>query len=200
MTIDLSPDALRDRLRNRLFGTKVIQNNFRGELVEEIVRSALGSDWQHCSNDWHAWDFQNKRVRIQVKQAAARQSWDNPGEDLVRKRTGVFPISPKSGYYKGNEWFSTKLRRHAELYILCWHGDDSSMADHFDLSQWEFFVLPAAKIPEPKNAISVRELREMQEAGMIGASRYTELRAVVNAAEANVDTHDADALEWRDES
>src|SRR5262245_50759395 len=125
-------EAIRRRLLDRLFGSRIIQNNFRGELVEEIVNLAIGDAWTHCAKDWAAWDFQRDRIRVQVKQSAARQSWDNDTGEALRPRRGVFPIPEKAGYFEGTDWRSEPGRQ-ADIYILAWHADDTGEADHFDL-------------------------------------------------------------------
>lgn len=63
------------RLAQRLYGTPIIRNSARGELVEEIVAMALEPDWLLCSGDWGGCDlvYPASGLRMQVKQSAARQ-------------------------------------------------------------------------------------------------------------------------------
>jgi hypothetical protein len=83
----LSDDIIA-RLTRRLFGAPILQDNVRGDVVEEIVASALEPEWRHCSGDWGPCDFQHpgSGQRIQVKQSAARQSWDR--SEVSRKIRG----------------------------------------------------------------------------------------------------------------
>lgn len=158
-----TPDEIRQALRKRLFDRRVVQNNFRGELVEEIVASVIHSEWEHCSEDWSSWDFRRKRQLVQVKQAAARQSWDRDGEQTP-KRVAAFTIRPNSGYYVGSKWeLLKKPERLAQIYIFAWHDDATASADHFDFARWTFFVVPTTTLNEldsdkPKGTIGLAEL------------------------------------------
>ena len=71
------PTALITRLTRRLFGSPLLRNSIRGELVEEMVAQALEPEWALCADDWGACDLKQVSgpLRIQVKQSAARQSW-----------------------------------------------------------------------------------------------------------------------------
>jgi len=71
------PTPLITRLTHRLFGSPLLRNSIRGELVEEMVALALEPEWALCADDWAACDLKQVGgpLRIQVKQSAARQSW-----------------------------------------------------------------------------------------------------------------------------
>lgn len=66
-------------LIDKLYSGPILNNSHRGDLVEIMVLSALGPDWKHVGLGWNLWDLQRgsgtNRVRIQVKQCAARQLW-----------------------------------------------------------------------------------------------------------------------------
>ena len=96
-----------------MYSGKILNNSHRGDVVEMLVLSALGSDWRFVGLGWHPWDLEKgagaSRVRIQVKQCAAMQLWgrtkkmqvqfgwkknapsyfakDNPGEGKWSPRT-----------------------------------------------------------------------------------------------------------------
>ena len=175
-----TPDEIRDLLRDRLFGQKVIQNNFRGELVEEIVASVIAPAWAHCSEDWSSWDFRRGRQLVQVRQAAARQSWDRDGESRP-KRTPAFAIRPNSGYYIGSEWRALeKPERLAQIYIFAWHDDSTAAADHFDFFRWVFFVVPTVTLNEfdgdgAKGTVTVSQLNELVGLGKIKKVKLDDL-------------------------
>lgn len=158
-----TPDQIRDLLRDRLFGQNIVQNNFRGELVEEIVASVICPPWRHCSEDWSSWDFQRDRHLVQIKQTAARQSWDKATEPLP-KRKAIFSIRPNTGYYIGSKWEPLKpARRLAQIYIFAWHDDATPEANHYDFQRWKFYVVPTETLngldrKEPKQSIGVVEL------------------------------------------
>jgi hypothetical protein len=42
----------------RHFGSRLIENFFRGLVAEIIIGAALGPDWQWCSGDCRGWDFE----------------------------------------------------------------------------------------------------------------------------------------------
>jgi hypothetical protein len=61
------------------FGNAVVENSFRGFVVEIIVDAALAPGWLLCSGDWRGWDFEHTiGARLEVKQSAARQTWTTP--------------------------------------------------------------------------------------------------------------------------
>jgi hypothetical protein len=190
MDTDPTRARLKSKLAERLFGQSIVQNNFRGELVEEIVNCAIGNTWRHCSNDWSAWDFERDGVNVDVKQAAARQSWDQNDEEPRKFTRGKFHINRTSGYYDGNNWKS-KLCRHVHIYILCWHGIDNATADHFEVLTWEFFILPVTAIKDtkenPKNTISVSELRQMERAGLVRRIGYSDLSDALDDTASKID-------------
>ena len=78
----------------------VMNNTHRAHFVECLIALALGDQWQLTWQqgwDWAARDLESKAgVRLEVKQAAARQTWDR--DDPARKRRPRFDIAPRSGY------------------------------------------------------------------------------------------------------
>ena len=67
------------RLTQRLFGAPLLRYSIRGEWVEEMVAQALEPGWALCADDRAACDLGQVAgpSRIQVKQSAARQSWQS---------------------------------------------------------------------------------------------------------------------------
>ncbi len=183
-------DDLRDRLNKRLFDRPIVQNNFRGELIEEIVSSELGDSWKHCAGDWHAWDFErileSGIVRLQIKQSAARQSWDKDGDQIIKSRVGKFPIGFKTGYFIEDKWIS-ESGRHTEIYLLCYHDDRTELADHFDVARWDFYILRASEIaPKEKPTISIPELEIMVSQDRVSKAKSAHLREILELAASNV--------------
>ena len=115
----MSKSPLIDRLAARLFGRSLVQNSFRGELVEEIVAMALEPEWQPCGGDWASCDLvrQADGLRIQVKQSAARQSWHGPGSPRARP---TYSIAHKTGRWEGACWIEERSRN-ADIFIFGWH-------------------------------------------------------------------------------
>jgi hypothetical protein len=167
MTKIPSADQIKRQLCERLFRGPLIQNNARGEYVEQMVDSCLSSDWTHCAGDWAGWDFERvDGVRLQVKQSAALQTWG------IAKRPASFSIAPASGYYiNGTEWIA-KASRPAHLYLFAWHGITDGTADHTNPRQWRFFVVPEPSLPSGTKSISIRALERIEKP--VGISAISE--------------------------
>jgi hypothetical protein len=136
----MGPAALIARLTRRLFGSPILLNSLRGEVVEEMVAMALEPEWEHCAGDWAAFDFRERRsgLRIQVKQSAARQSWHKQQCPPARPR---FSIAEKTGRWdEGDRWVA-EPGRNADLFVFAWHKLTGETADHRDPLQWEFYVV-----------------------------------------------------------
>lgn len=152
----VSPERITKRLTRRLFNGPLLQNNVRGDYVEEMIALTLEPAWRMCSGDWYGWDFENDRgIRIQVKQSAAKQTW---GE---KPYAGRFSVSPAKGYWlNGTDWI-VQPGRPADLYIFAWHPVLDETCDHTDPSQWELFVVPERKLPLKQRSIQ-RSVLEKQ--------------------------------------
>jgi len=157
----------------RLFGSPIVRNSIRGELVEEIVALALEPDWEHCSGDWGSCDLRHRTspLRIQVKQSAARQSWHR-AEPAAR--TPRFSIAHKIGRWEGGDKWVPEPGRNAEIFLFAWHPRTDEGADHRDADQWLFFVVPESRLP-PTKSISLTGLLALAEpvpfAGLAAAVR-----------------------------
>lgn len=143
-----------------MYSDRILNNSHRGDVVEMIVLSALGSDWRLVGLGWHPWDLQRgngeDRIRIQVKHCAALQLWgptkrlqlnfgwkkkvaeyffrDNPGEDI-----------------ESQGWF-------CDVFVFGLHRDkDKDSADQVDPNQWEFLVIPVIELKEGQNSMVLSE-------------------------------------------
>ena len=149
----MTPDSLRASIANRLFGSNLIQNNLRSEVVEEIISIALPDGWNHCAKDWASWDFEHKDgFCLEIKQSAAKQTWQTTSKTSPR-----FDIAKRKGFWDGSDWkLVTEERRFADAYIFAWHPVLDDTCNHFDASQWEFFVVKEIELPNTKSiALSV---------------------------------------------
>ena len=177
-----SPVVIRKKLCERLFCKNIVQNNFRGELAEQIIAEALHMDieagrWTHCSGDWAAWDFERNGIRVQVRQSSKAQSWDAESRISASDRKGSFSIKLNSGAYFGAIWKNLTKKRHlSQIYIFGWHEEIGDSANQFDLDQWVFFLINSSKLPLEKNAISVRQLNELHSVGVVSVATYSTLR------------------------
>ena len=72
------------------FDRCVISNVYRADYIECLVTLTLGPAWWITwarGWDWAPWDCQHPSgARLEVKQAAARQSWDRDACDRVPAR------------------------------------------------------------------------------------------------------------------
>ena len=145
------------------YDTAVMNNVHRAAYVECLVAFTLGTDW--CLTwthgwDWAAWDCQHTSgARLEVKQSAARQSWDR--ETPARRRSPQFDIAPRTGYWTqdGSRWVDS-LGRPADLYVFAWHGERrDGYADHRDPDQWLFFVVAERDLPKSRKRIGLTRLK-----------------------------------------
>jgi hypothetical protein len=145
----VSAHAVVDRLVTRLFDKPLIRNDLRGELVEEIVGIALHEDWELFGDDWASHDLSHRRqdLRIQVKQSAARQSWENVDSPIPKPR---FSIASKTGRWEGPKWIAAP-GRNAEIFIFAWHPVRDDSCDHRKPDQWQFYVIPETALPSQKS-------------------------------------------------
>ncbi len=137
-----------------------------------------GSPLWSVTDTWAAWDLtqQNTGARIEVKQSAARQTWASNMN--AARQAPTFDIAPRSGYYADgeSEWVETDLRRHADVYIMVWHGEgDPQLAGHRQPGQWRFS--PEHPLPPGQKTISLNPL-----ASLGHAHSYAELAEAVRTA------------------
>lgn len=155
----MTSEAILSRLSQRLYGSPIIRNDARGELVEEIVAAALEPDWQLCSADWGACDLVNSAsdLRIQVKQSAARQTWHKAD---ARPPRPCFSIKEKTGRWEEGDRWVEERSRNAEIFIFAWHPVTDDTADHRDPLQWQFFLVAERDLPAQRT-ISLSRVRNL---------------------------------------
>jgi hypothetical protein len=163
------------RLTRRLFGSPILRNDVRGEVVEEIVAMALEPEWALCSGDWGPCDLIHpaSKLRIQVKQSAARQSWHKGECPPPRPR---FSIAEKSGRWEDGDRWVEEASRNAEIFVFAWHPITDASADHRDPDQWLFHVVLERDLP-PQKSISLPAIRALG-----AAVPFTGLAAAAEAA------------------
>jgi len=149
MTAKMTPAEVRAAAAERHYEPKILDNADRGDIAEEIVAGVLGPGWEYCSGQWASWDFEHlDGTRMQIKQSAARQTWDEKKKTVVRR----FGIAPQTGHWvNGTDWIALLApRRLAEIYVFAWHGVTDETCDHADPAQWRFYAVPAAELPNTK--------------------------------------------------
>lgn len=124
-----------------------MQNSWRGEWAERLVLALLGEGWRQTGADWASHDIERgDGLRVEVKQAAARQSWHQ--EDAAPSRP-TFDIAGRTGYYEETVWRPVPGRR-AHVYVFAWHGIADRTCDHTDIQQWRFHVVSSELLPDQK--------------------------------------------------
>ncbi|MXW28611.1 MAG: hypothetical protein F4Z80_07050 [Chloroflexi bacterium] len=151
---------------NRRYTSRIMENVVRGDYVECLIAHALGFDWEltwASGWGWAAWDIEHvSGARIEVKQSAARQTWDQ--STLAPTRPTRFDIAPRSGYWirDGSRYFEFPTpSRAADLYVFAWHAERRlDRVDHREPAQWQFFVVPERKLPEAQKTIGLAGIRQ----------------------------------------
>ena len=158
----------------------IMNNVCRGDYVECMIASALGADW--CLTwldgwDWAAWDCEHPRsgARLEIKQAAARQTWDKG--PTRRRRIPTFDMAPRSGFWTREGVWIDSPGRQADIYVFAWHGRDDDHADHTDSGQWLFFVVAERDLPESQKSIGLGRLE-----GIAAPCGVADLRIEVETA------------------
>lgn len=160
--------AMQERILERLmrqFDQPVMNNVHRGNFVECMIACALGDDWQltwEAGWDWAAWDCEHiaTAAKLEIKQAAARQSWDRDG--VTRRRKPSFDIAPRSGFWPkdGGPWVPSAGRQ-ADVYVFAWHGRHGKEADQRDPEQWQFFAIAESDLPAGQKSIGLARLKKI---------------------------------------
>ena len=124
---------------------KIINNVHRGDVVECIVKLALGDGWVLMSekgDPWSAWDCESDDdtpFRIQIRHSCEAQLW----RKASAKRT-----------FK----FGKAKNRASDVYVYGWNGltvDDG--VNQMDPSQWEFFVVSENDLPRDQGSLVLGE-------------------------------------------
>ena len=162
MTTPQHEDIL--NMLKRRYDGPILNNVYRGDYVECMIAAALGGDWRLTwmdGWDWAAWDCEHtpSGARLEIKQAAARQTWDKG--PTPPRRNSTFDIAHRSGYWPREGAWIDAPGRHADLYVFAWHGREDDHADHTNPRQWGFFVVAEQNLPQGQKSIGLRRLKEM---------------------------------------
>lgn len=160
----ISVDKIRTRMMDGLFSQDLMDNTFRGIWCEYMVAEALGPECKTVGAGWHAWDLQigenqqdyPDRIRIQVKNSARLQPWNKP---TLKETNCAFQLTWRKRPYYFQEYNKRvpcePFGFLCDVYVLCWHNEVEH-ADHRDLSQWRFFVVP---VKGPNKGVTENELK-----------------------------------------
>lgn len=157
---------LEKRLMSTLFGARLVNNAFRGTLVEAMLAQVLEPDWRWCSADWASHDFENAEgAKLEVKQSAALQSWHTQG---FAPHRGRFDIAKRKVRWEGAKRINED-GRYANLYIFAWHPViDPELADHRQSNQWLFHLVRAEHLPD-QQSIALSRIQAISPAVNVGA-------------------------------
>ncbi|KKS23923.1 MAG: hypothetical protein UU82_C0016G0005 [Candidatus Nomurabacteria bacterium GW2011_GWC2_41_8] len=151
------------RLIDHLYNQKIMDNRERGSYAEAMVWQALfitDPAWEWVAAGWHPWDFQKgngiKRIRIQLKQSAAKQLWTPRGKVIHAFST---QIKNKPSYFERDHSKEPieERGRFCELFIFAWHGIYDETCNQRDSSQWLFYVIPEKSLGS-KNSVRLIDL------------------------------------------
>ncbi|MHA6643739.1 hypothetical protein [Mesorhizobium sp. A623] len=142
------------------FGKPLVNNVLRSIISEAIVDAALDDNWTWCSADWAGIDFQHADgTRLEVKQSAALQSWQNADKKPSQSR---FDIARRSGFWESSITWIPTPGRNADIYVFAYHPvTDDAVADHRDPSQWLFYVVEESGLPRVAKTISLAAVRKL---------------------------------------
>ena len=138
----------------------IVSNATRGRLAEYLIAQALGAA-DGVRDEWAAYDLHDPRdISIEVKSAAYIQSWH---QDHLSRITFNCPKS--LAWDPETNLQSDVKQRQAEVYVfaLLAHQDQATL-DPFDLSQWEFYVVPTVWLDErerSQHSITLKSLQQM---------------------------------------
>lgn len=164
--------ALTNRIINALLGEPLVNNVFRGTLVEAMLADALDPDWAWCSGKdaWAGFDFVSSTgIGLEVKQSAALQAWHKPGRKIS---PAIFDIAArKQQWNEEKQQRITQAGRAADIYVFARHPlEDVAKADHRNPLQWEFFAVKSVNLPNQKT-ISLNRVRKLSRASDIANIR-----------------------------
>ena len=145
-----------DMVAKHMYSDRIINNSHRGDIVEMMVLSALGDEWNFVGLGWHPWDLQKSsgvnRVRIQVKQCATLQVWGKTKKLIItfgwKKKAPDYFFRDNPGEKIETEgWF-------CDVFVIGLRlEDDRNIVDQVNLDQWKFLVIPTSDLERGQNTM-----------------------------------------------
>ena len=148
------------------------------EVAEFIVNKALEQELPFNKNGSTLYDIEYKGKRVEVKATAYHHSWRRDGE---YSESRVFSIAETIGQH--NEKEKVPVRRN-DVYVFCLStGKNHKDADPFEMTHWEFYVVPTFIINEKcghNKTIALGKVREITP--NYGKVSFGQLKAAIDKA------------------
>jgi len=154
-------DRAVEGLVQSIYDQPLVNNAHLGDLVEFYVAELLKEssvDWRHVALGYCPWDFEavldGRLHRVQVKTTSIRQAWPQtepiPDKRSVRLRYRPLPtyfleFDSVGHYAPWREQIESDRGFHCEWILCVHHGITDQTADHRNLSQWRFTLIPTAE-------------------------------------------------------
>ena len=155
----------------RCSGSSLMDNTARGMVAEFLVAAAVGMH-KRPRMEWDRYDVRTPSgVTIEVKSAAAIQSWKQTAPTPIQ-----FSIGPRQGWDPQTGLYSGQARRWADLYVFC----ALEGTDPLNVDKWQFYVLPSAVLDEScgtQRTIRLEPLRKLSPPPM--RSCYRNLNKII---------------------
>ena len=157
----------------RWSASDLVSNATRGVFAEFLVARALGIALEGVRAEWDAYDLTTPEgVTVEVKSAAYLQTWAQRDLSAV-----IFRMPETRAWSADTNTQAPDRRRQADVYVfaLLAHQHKATL-DPLDVAQWQFFVLPTAKLGGAKQrSMSLRRLETLAGAPV----RFEDLRSAV---------------------
>lgn len=148
------------------------------EIAEFLVAKALELELPHNKNGWTPFDISYKGKRIEIKSSSYFHSWR--GDDKVSKRRD-FSVAKTVGQHSE---IIPEPERQNDVYVFCLNtGNTFADSDPFELSHWEFYVVPTTVINsnyDDKDKISINHIRDIT--GLENGVPYCQLKSAIDKA------------------
>lgn len=109
------------------------------EVAEFIVNKALGMEKPFNKNGSTLYDIEYHGKRVEVKATAYYQPWRKEGE---YNKNRSFSIAESKGQHNERK---NEAERQNDVYVFCLNiGKNKRDADPFEMSHWEFYVVPTS--------------------------------------------------------
>lgn len=152
--------------------------DYQEEVAEFIVAKALGMEMPYNKNGWTPFDILYQGKRVEIKASAYFHSWRGDGK-VSEVRT--FDIPKTVGQHDER---SEVPERKNDVYVFCLNlGNSFESSDPFEMSHWEFYVVPTSTINSlcgDNRKISLGRLRSITD--LENGVSYRDLKATINVA------------------